>query len=149
MSAHQRQILASKTAEEREARLQQMSAHQRQRLASETAKLYSAAMTWTQGPDHHSCRFVDTYMYLPAHANWLPCYALLTLPFLQGLTQVEMLISSVLPITSLYQLPHGQYAYSGHVINLPQDVASFVNSLPLYVTAMHVCTHIHMRAART
>ena len=31
---------------------------------------------------------------------------------------------------SLYRLPHGQYAYSGHVINLPQDIASFVNSLP-------------------
>ena len=41
-----------------------------------------------------------------------------------------MLISRVLPIMSLYRLPHGQYAYSGHVINLPQDVASFVNSLP-------------------
>ena len=41
-----------------------------------------------------------------------------------------MLISAVLPIMSLYRLPHGQYAYSGHVINLPQDVASFVNSLP-------------------
>ena len=40
-----------------------------------------------------------------------------------------MLISAVLPIMSLYRLPHGQYAYSGHVINLPQDVASFVNSL--------------------
>ena len=42
----------------------------------------------------------------------------------------EKLISAVLPIMSLYRLPHGQYAYSGHVINLPQDVASFVNSLP-------------------
>ena len=41
-----------------------------------------------------------------------------------------MLISAVLPIMSLYRLPHGQYGYSGHVINLPQDVASFVNSLP-------------------
>ena len=50
---------------------------------------------------------------------------------LQGLTQVEeMLISGVLPIMSLYCLPHGQYAYSGHVINLPQDVASFTNTLP-------------------
>ena len=47
----------------------------------------------------------------------------------QDLTQVEeMLISAVLPIMSLYKLPHGQYAYSGHVINLPQDVASFANS---------------------
>ena len=45
---------------------------------------------------------------------------------LQGLTQVEeMLISPVMPIMSVYQLPLGQYGYSGHVINLPQDVASF------------------------
>ena len=50
---------------------------------------------------------------------------------LQGLTQVEeMLISAVLPIMSLYRLPHGQYGYSGHVINLPQDIASFATSLP-------------------
>ena len=41
-----------------------------------------------------------------------------------------MLISAVLPIMTLYRLPHGQYGYSGHVINLPQDVASFANSLP-------------------
>ena len=41
-----------------------------------------------------------------------------------------MLISAVLPIMSLYRLPHGQYGYSGHVINLPQDVASFASSLP-------------------
>ena len=42
---------------------------------------------------------------------------------------MEMLISAVLPIMFLYKLPHGQYTYSGHVINLPQDVASFANSL--------------------
>ena len=41
-----------------------------------------------------------------------------------------MLISAVLPIMSIYHLPHGQYAYSGHVINLPQDVASFTITLP-------------------
>lgn len=41
-----------------------------------------------------------------------------------------MLLSAVLPIMTLYRLPHGQYGYSGHVINLPQDVASFANSLP-------------------
>ena len=46
-------------------------------------------------------------------------------------TQVEeMLISGVLPFMSLYRLPHGQYGYSGHVINLPQDVGSFANTLP-------------------
>ena len=50
---------------------------------------------------------------------------------MQGLTQVEeMLVSAVMLIMSIYQLPHGQYGYSGHVVNLPQDVASFVSSLP-------------------
>lgn len=41
-----------------------------------------------------------------------------------------MLVSAVLPIMTLYRLPHGQYGYSGHVINLPQDIASFTNNLP-------------------
>ncbi len=41
-----------------------------------------------------------------------------------------MLISRVLPIMYIYCLPHGQYAYGGHVINLPQDINTFVNSLP-------------------
>ena len=41
-----------------------------------------------------------------------------------------MLVSAVMPIMSIYRLPHGQYGYSGHVVNLPQDVASFVSSLP-------------------
>ena len=51
--------------------------------------------------------------------------------FFQGLTQVEeMLISAVMPIMSIYHLPHGQYGYSGHVINLPQDTLSFAASLP-------------------
>ena len=52
-------------------------------------------------------------------------------PQLQGLTQVEeMLIrfSAVMPMMSLYRLPLG---YSGHVVNLPQDVATFVTSLPI------------------
>ena len=41
-----------------------------------------------------------------------------------------MLISAVMPIMSIYKLPHGQYGYSGHVVNLPQDVASFAQGLP-------------------
>jgi len=41
-----------------------------------------------------------------------------------------MLISAVMPIMSVYRLPQGQYGYSGHVINLPQDVAAFAQSLP-------------------
>ena len=41
-----------------------------------------------------------------------------------------MLISAVMHIMSMEKLPHGQYGYSGHVVNLPQDVASFALSLP-------------------
>ena len=52
-------------------------------------------------------------------------------PLLQGLTQVEeMLISSVIPMMSVYKLPHGQIGYGGHIINLPQDVSRFVSTLP-------------------
>ena len=42
----------------------------------------------------------------------------------------EMLVSAVMPIMSIYRLPLGQYGYTGHVINLPQDVISFAHSLP-------------------
>ena len=41
-----------------------------------------------------------------------------------------MLISEVMPLMTIYRLPHGQYGYCGHVINLPQDVVSFATSLP-------------------
>ena len=41
-----------------------------------------------------------------------------------------MLISAVMPIMSLYRLPLGQYRYTGLVVNLPQDVTSFAQSLP-------------------
>ena len=41
-----------------------------------------------------------------------------------------MLIAAVMPIMSIYRLPHGQYGYSGHVVNLPQDAVSFASSLP-------------------
>ena len=50
---------------------------------------------------------------------------------LRGLTQVEeMLISAVMPLMSVYRLPHGQYGYNGHVINLPQNVSSIATKLP-------------------
>ena len=46
---------------------------------------------------------------------------------MQGLTPIEENpISAVL----LYRLPHGQYGYSGHVINLPQNIASLADKLP-------------------
>ena len=31
---------------------------------------------------------------------------------------------------AVYQLPQGQYGYSGHIVNLPQDISSFATSLP-------------------
>ena len=39
---------------------------------------------------------------------------------------------------TLYHLPQGQYGYSGHVINLPQDVASFASSLPRHPADLDV-----------
>ena len=49
-----------------------------------------------------------------------------------------MLISPIIPMMSVYRLPHGQYGYSGHVVNLPQDVASFVNTLPRQPTSLDI-----------
>ena len=47
---------------------------------------------------------------------------------LQGLTHAEeLLISALMPMMVLYRLPHGQLGYSGHIVNLPQDMSS---SLP-------------------
>lgn len=42
----------------------------------------------------------------------------------------EMLLSADMPIISIYRLPHSQFGYSGHMINLPQDVVSSVTRLP-------------------
>ena len=52
---------------------------------------------------------------------------------LEGLTQVEeMLIARALPIMHVYLMPGGQRGYSGHCINLPQNVAELALSLPRY-----------------
>ena len=42
----------------------------------------------------------------------------------------EMLVSGIMPLMSIYRLPLGQYGYTGHVINFPQDAISFAHSLP-------------------
>ena len=50
---------------------------------------------------------------------------------LRGLTQVEeMLISRVCPIMRVYRKHGGQRGYQRHVLNLPQDIQSFLNRLP-------------------
>ena len=41
----------------------------------------------------------------------------------------EMLVSGIMPLMSIYRLPLGQYGYTGHVINFPQDAISFAHSL--------------------
>ncbi|CAB3992941.1 ATP-dependent DNA helicase PIF1 [Paramuricea clavata] len=52
---------------------------------------------------------------------------------LQNLTQVEeMLIARALPIMRVYITPGGQRGYSGHCVNLPQNVKELATSLPRY-----------------
>ena len=54
-------------------------------------------------------------------------------PELQGLSQTEeMLIARALPIMRVYIKPGGQRGYSGHCINLPQNVEELAYSLPRY-----------------
>ena len=58
---------------------------------------------------------------------------------LQGLTQVEeMLIACALPIMRVYIKPGGQRGYSGHCINLPQNVKELATSLPRYPKELSV-----------
>ena len=52
---------------------------------------------------------------------------------LQGLTQTEeMLIARALPVMRVYIKPGGQRGYSGHCINLPQNVNELAYLLPRY-----------------
>ena len=39
---------------------------------------------------------------------------------------------------SIYRLPHGQFGYSGHILNIPHDVNLFVNELPRYPATLDV-----------
>jgi hypothetical protein len=58
---------------------------------------------------------------------------------LRGLAQVEeMLISRVCPIMRVYRKHGGQMGYKGHVLNLPQDIQSFLNRLPSRVADLPV-----------
>lgn len=50
---------------------------------------------------------------------------------LEGLTQIEeMLIARCCPIMTVYRKHGGQRGYTGHVLNLPQDIQQFLNKLP-------------------
>ena len=64
---------------------------------------------------------------------------------LQGLTQIEeMLIAWALPIMKVYIKPGGQRGYSGHCINMPQEVNELANTLPRYprnIPLILICMH--------
>ena len=58
---------------------------------------------------------------------------------LQGLSEVEeLLISRAFPIMSIYRKHGGQHGYKGHVLNLPQDIQGFLNSLPANVSDLPI-----------
>ena len=46
--------------------------------------------------------------------------------------------SPVIPMVSVYLLPHGQYGYSGQVIILPQDIAGFVTTLSRHANELDI-----------
>ena len=57
-----------------------------------------------------------------------------------------MLISPIIPMMSIYDLLHGQYGYNGHVINLPQNVTAFINSLPRCLNDLDIIVVRHFFA---
>jgi hypothetical protein len=72
----------------------------------------------------------DPNMYSPEndmHPGVVP-------PCLQNLTQVEeMLIARACPIMCVFHKHGGQRGYKGHVVNLPQNVQGFLDTLPANV----------------
>ena len=84
---------------ERTGKLQPMSRNQHERLVSETAEQRKARLQNFEGPTGNSTPKAISPVPSP------PCS--------------QLVLPTVLSIMSPYRLPHGQYAYSGHVINLP------------------------------
>jgi hypothetical protein len=70
---------------------------------------------------------------------------------LEGLSQIEeMLIARACPIMCAFRLKGGQRGYSGHVLNLPQDLQGFLDKLPCYISDLpvilirrHGCDNTH------
>ena len=71
-----------------------------------------------------------------------------------GLSQVEeMLIARTLPIIHIYVKPGGLRSYSGHCVNVPQNITELANILPRfpkdlsiiiikYILAIYICTKL-------
>jgi hypothetical protein len=64
-------------------------------------------------------------------------------PCLEGLTQIEeMLIARACPVMTIYRKHGGQRGYTGHVLNLSQNVQQFLDKLPPRVSTLPV---LHIR----
>jgi hypothetical protein len=62
-------------------------------------------------------------------------------PCLQDMTQIEeLLIARACPIMTVYHKHGGQLGYSGHVLNLPQNIQQFINKLPVNVSDLPILT---------
>ena len=66
------------------------------------------------------------------------------------MTQIEeLLIARACPIMTIYHKHGGQLGYSGHVLNLPQNIQQFINKLPLNVKDLPVLTITRQGATNT
>ena len=71
-------------------------------------------------------------------------------PCLKDMTQIEeLLIARACPIMTVYHKHGGQLGYSGHVLNLPQNIQQFINKLPVRVNDLPVLTISRQGAANT
>ena len=69
---------------------------------------------------------------------------------LEGMTQIEeMLIARACPIMTVYRKYGGQRGYSGHVLNLPQNIQHFLNKLPPHVSELPILNIKRMGANNT
>ena len=85
-------------------------------------------------PEHFKCSRCKTDKELPNKFSKENFMTPSPLPdVLCGLTQVEeMLIARAVPIMHIYIKPGGQRGYSGHTVNLPQDIGQLALLLPRY-----------------
>ena len=71
-------------------------------------------------------------------------------PCLQNLTQIEeLLIARACPFMTVYHKHGGQLGYSGHVLNLPQNIQQFINKLPVKISDLPILTVTRHGAANT
>ena len=85
-------------------------------------------------PEHFKCSRCKTDKELPNKFSKENFMTPSLLPdVLCGLTKVEeMLIARAVPIMHIYIKPGGQRGYSGHTVNLPQDIGQLALLLPRY-----------------